>query len=290
MLPLSTRPFLALLHAPTRRCWRPAAPSCRWCEERRAGSHSWGHWSTWRSTPSERPWLVVCDRQIASLAGVLRLCCQRLLQQPKALGSYHARLHIEGWFARPCLKPGTHVLALALMSTPPPSHPPRNRHWRMSFCCKGGKAAVLRPTSRFATAPGSGTSNAHVFLDTLVCNVSPSARLLQMPDPLPILGGGGRGPVAAAAVLPAGGLRVAWKHDPADATLPPDQLAGGQGEVSTGPRAGLEVGPCCPCRLLWSPALLALLSPWLLCGSCLRHPFQHMLHFCCSLRLAALSP
>lgn len=170
-------------------------------------------------------------------------------------------LRIEGWFARPRLKPGTHVLAPALMSAPPPSHPHRNRHWRMSFCCKGGKAAVLRPTSRFATAPGSGTSNAHVFLDTLVCNVSPSARLLQMPDPLPIGGGGGRGPVAAAAVLPAGGLRVAWKHDPADATLPPDQLAGGQGEVGRGLRAGFGGGT----RLPMLPAVVA-------CSACSAQP------------------
>lgn len=136
---------------------------------------------------------------------------------------------------------------------------PRNRHWRMSFCCKGGKAAVLRPTARFATAPGSGTSNAHVFLDTLVCNVSPSARLLQMPDPLPMAGGGGgRGPVAAAAVLPAGGLRVAWKHDAADANIPPDQLEGGQG-ARAWPR-----GARCGCRPHACPAVLCGMR----CKSC----------------------
>ena len=121
----------------------------------------------------------------------------------------------------------------------------------MSFCCKGGKAAVLRPTPRFATAPGCATSNAHVFLDTLVCNVSPSTRLLQMPDPLPMGAGGGngRGPVAAAAVLPSGGLRVAWKQDAADATLAPDQLEGGQGHNQHLPACWLLKAPALPwCR------------------------------------------
>lgn len=125
----------------------------------------------------------------------------------------------------------------------------------MSFCCKGGKAAVLWPTPRFATALGSGTSNAHVFLDTLVCNVAPSARLLHMPDPLPMAGGGGgRGPVAAAAVLPQGGLRVAWKHDAADAALPPDQLAGER----WGGRAGVERQARCAYAVLVLSACLAM--------------------------------
>jgi hypothetical protein len=112
-------------------------------------------------------------------------------------------------------------------------HPCRNRHWRMSFCCKGGKAAILRRTPRYATAEGATTSVACVFLDTLVCNVDPRARLLQMPDPL--VPARGRGPPAAsAAVLPPGpgALRVAWKHDGADASLPADQLEGGQGGMS----------------------------------------------------------
>ena len=102
----------------------------------------------------------------------------------------------------------------------------------MSYCCKGGKAAVLVPTRRFATAEGGASSAAHVFLDTLVCHVDPRARLLQMPDPLPLLGGSGGaggGARAPVAVLAHAGPRVAWKHDAFDVALPADQATGGRG-------------------------------------------------------------
>jgi hypothetical protein len=99
----------------------------------------------------------------------------------------------------------------------------------MSYCCKGGKHAVLQPTARYATTPGTSVSEAAVFLDTLVCNVGPHARLLQMPDPLPM--GGGAGRVVTAAVHPGGpsggGVRVAWKQDECDGMLPPREMAGG---------------------------------------------------------------
>ncbi|KAL4429588.1 hypothetical protein ABPG77_008637 [Micractinium sp. CCAP 211/92] len=114
----------------------------------------------------------------------------------------------------------------------------KNRHWRMSYCCKGGKAAVLAPTRRYATAPGATTSTAHVFLDTLVCNVDPRARLLQMPDslPLPVGGQSGHGSggaagaggaaIAASATVCGDGVQrhVAWKREAGDATLPCEHL------------------------------------------------------------------
>ena len=68
----------------------------------------------------------------------------------------------------------------------------------MSLCCKGGKAAVLRPTGRYATA--HPVSPADLFLATLVCNVPPAARLLQMRDPLPGAGAPGEPRVAWASV------------------------------------------------------------------------------------------
>ena len=105
----------------------------------------------------------------------------------------------------------------------------------MSRCCKGGKEAVLHPTGRYATAPGAGVSDATVFLDTLVCNVEPHARLLQMPDPLPTAGPNNRGGVGmlGAAALQSGigglgscGLQVTWKQGAIDTALLPDQVAG----------------------------------------------------------------
>lgn len=72
-----------------------------------------------------------------------------------------------------------------------------------------------------------------MFLDTLVCNVDPRARLLQMPDPLPThaaRGSGGTGAgagLAAVAVLDMGGQRqLAGKRDAADALLPAEQQLG----------------------------------------------------------------
>lgn len=114
----------------------------------------------------------------------------------------------------------------------------------MSYCCKGGKAAVLAPTRRYATAPGATTSTAHVFLDTLVCNVDPRARLLQMPDPLPLPVGGqsghgsggaagaGGAAIAASATVCGDGVQrhVAWKREAGDATLPCEHLQGGDGD------------------------------------------------------------
>ena len=107
----------------------------------------------------------------------------------------------------------------------------------MSFCCKGGKAAVLQPTRRYATSDGGATATAHIFLDTLVCHVDPRARLLQMPDPLPLAGGRpglARGPLATTSMAVAGGAHVAWKQDAFDAALPAEQAAGGCGVVEEG--------------------------------------------------------
>lgn len=50
----------------------------------------------------------------------------------------------------------------------------------MVWCCKGGKAAVLTPTRRFATVEGCGKSAADVFLGALICRVDPSDVLLQV--------------------------------------------------------------------------------------------------------------
>jgi hypothetical protein len=56
----------------------------------------------------------------------------------------------------------------------------RNRHFRMVWSCKGGKAAVLVPTRRFATQDGCGKTAADVFLDALICRVDTSDTLLQV--------------------------------------------------------------------------------------------------------------
>ncbi len=56
----------------------------------------------------------------------------------------------------------------------------RNRHFRMVWSCKGGKAAVLVPTRRFATQEGCGKTVADVFLEALICKVDPSDVLLQV--------------------------------------------------------------------------------------------------------------
>lgn len=126
----------------------------------------------------------------------------------------------------------------------------------MSYCCKGGKAAVLVPTRRYATAPGATTSTAHVFLDTLVCNVDPRARLLQMPDPLPrpvggqgghgiggITAGGGAAVTAAATVCGDGVQRhVAWKREAGDAALSWEHMQGrAQAAWATASGAGAAV-------------------------------------------------
>ena len=64
--------------------------------------------------------------------------------------------------------PALPCLSLACRSSHRPSPPTRNRHWRMSFCCKGGKAAVLLPTRRYATAPGATTEDCgHGFAEDL---------------------------------------------------------------------------------------------------------------------------
>lgn len=54
----------------------------------------------------------------------------------------------------------------------------RNRHFRLAFCSKGGKDAVLLPTGRYATA--ETIHRVHILLDTLSCNVHTSAKLLQV--------------------------------------------------------------------------------------------------------------
>ncbi|KAL0052967.1 hypothetical protein WJX82_010519 [Trebouxia sp. C0006] len=54
----------------------------------------------------------------------------------------------------------------------------RNRHFRLIWSCKAGKTHVLTPTPRFATAPSIKRSHRELFLDTLICNVEPNARLL----------------------------------------------------------------------------------------------------------------
>ncbi|KAI3435784.1 hypothetical protein D9Q98_001842 [Chlorella vulgaris] len=128
---------------------------------------------------------------------------------------------------------GSEAQAPALWSMVDTAVYSKNRHWRMSHCCKGGKAAVLRPTARYATQPGAALSDACVFLDTLVCNVEPHARLLQMPDPLPSTWMAGRTCALSAAALRGGAgfsggpgaLRASWKQDSCDAAVPLHQAA-----------------------------------------------------------------
>lgn len=70
-------------------------------------------------------------------------------------------------------------VVIRLRRQPPGCASCRNRHFRMAWSCKGGKAAVLVPTRRFATADGCDKSTADVFLDTLICRVDPDDVLLQ---------------------------------------------------------------------------------------------------------------
>jgi hypothetical protein len=60
----------------------------------------------------------------------------------------------------------------------------RSRHFRMIWSCKGGKGAVLRPTARYMQArlpAGAPLANADTFMVSLICNVHPAARLLEVP-------------------------------------------------------------------------------------------------------------
>ena len=53
----------------------------------------------------------------------------------------------------------------------------RNRHFRIIWSSKGGKAAVLMPTHRFDGARAALPLQDQ-FLSALVCNVAPSSRLM----------------------------------------------------------------------------------------------------------------
>jgi hypothetical protein len=101
----------------------------------------------------------------------------------------------------------------------------RNRHFRLAYSSKGGKSAALRPTGRFATAPGPGRPTpARVFQQTLLCRVDPGAKLLLMRPPFDPAAAGGlparrealEGQVVAAG-QGGGGRRVAWKSRAGDA-------------------------------------------------------------------------
>ena len=110
----------------------------------------------------------------------------------------------------------------------------RNRHFRLVWSCKGGKAAVLVPTPRFAA--GGVPTSAHLFLAAFITGVDPGTRLLQMFVNVgrPMAGSAPTGQVVADA---GGGLRVAWKHDGAEAS------AGGARMRGALPRGGGLSGP-----------------------------------------------
>ncbi|GFR42911.1 hypothetical protein Agub_g3907, partial [Astrephomene gubernaculifera] len=77
----------------------------------------------------------------------------------------------------------------------------RTRHFRMLWCCKGGKSASLQPSARFALAhqqqaqqqqqqaqqqqapplPSLPLPLQQLFLSSLICNVHPAAELLTLP-------------------------------------------------------------------------------------------------------------
>ncbi|GAX81169.1 hypothetical protein CEUSTIGMA_g8602.t1 [Chlamydomonas eustigma] len=58
----------------------------------------------------------------------------------------------------------------------------RMRHFRMLWNCKGGKMAVLQPTGRYGTSDlPPDTLPSALFLQSLICNVHPSAKLLKVP-------------------------------------------------------------------------------------------------------------
>lgn len=103
----------------------------------------------------------------------------------------------------------------------------RNRHFRLAYCCKGGKAAALAPSGRYATAPRLPgvlpPARVHVLLDTLACNVAPGAKMLCMPLPTSRGGALPSGTVVAAEPGGACGPRVAWKADLSDSALAPEE-------------------------------------------------------------------
>ncbi|GIL66172.1 hypothetical protein Vafri_19775, partial [Volvox africanus] len=195
----------------------------------------------------------------------------------------------------------------------------RERHFRMIWCSKGGKAAVLRPTGRYimaphetqhqyqqhpAPAPGRGEPVAAVaggtcwrqgalgarkvtamataaplatlpptsqqlFLASLICNVHPGARLLDVPggflDGLPPLRGGGvlgavSGPGSASSYRqtghlyegnishPVGGvyrtIKITWAAEPEDlrdaAASPPPTIQHQQEQQGQAQRQGQQ--------------------------------------------------
>ena len=111
----------------------------------------------------------------------------------------------------------------------------RNRHFRIVYCSKGGKAAVLTPTSRYVTGARK-LSPARVFQDTLICNVDvvEGVKLLAvLPPGLPlnfgsttttttttsmsllpaVLGSSSNRKVHQGEVVQQGGRVVTWKQD-----------------------------------------------------------------------------
>lgn len=108
----------------------------------------------------------------------------------------------------------------------------RNRHFRLAYSCKGGKTAVLCPTQRFAAALGPNRpSPAKVFLDTLITNVDPAAKLLLVRSPREGLGHGGGRERGGVVTVPLDGHRLAWKVDNTDGPPGPQGDGKKEGEM-----------------------------------------------------------
>ena len=165
---------------------------------------------------------------------------------------------------------------LERLQQPRPQQPPRalvvdravytkNRQFRLATCCKGGKAARLLPTARFATAPppapaataegeggaaaaaptasssSSPLSEEQVLLLSLVCNVHPAAAPLDVGPLLaeaaalaPQRGAGGAARAAHGRVVEEGVIQV------------PLAAAAGAGAGGTGDGPAIVAGAAAP--------------------------------------------
>lgn len=145
--------------------------------------------------------------------------------------------------------------SLAVLKPPPRNAPPgapptrdsivdtavytKNRHFRVLWASKGGKAAVLAPTGRHAFGAGgvadrSATPLATMFLASLAGNVAPGTKLLDFGGGGGGFGGGGR-PLARRSVAlthptrPRDAIKFEWKVDEEDVSdrrhAPPADVA-----------------------------------------------------------------
>jgi hypothetical protein len=62
----------------------------------------------------------------------------------------------------------------------------RNRLFRTIWSCKAGKNAILRNTNMFMCSDANHVAGTHLFLRSMICNVTPGCQLLDVPNtPVP---------------------------------------------------------------------------------------------------------